>query len=600
MSGQDKSTPGSVWALYVVLIVLGLCGAVFYTMLGATRLQCGAWPQPRSLETVASFLRTAEPAALGDVEGCSASRAFAWGLVAAWVLVLLVAVAVIARAVTRRRQVRDHGKVTKDDLTPMHRRKAVKRARARQEKALRTLSEEPPEEDLVVRVGAIDGCELFAQHEDSMLVLAPPRAGKTMYVAVEMVLSAPGPAVVTGTKADILLLSAQRRAAFGSVRAFDLMDVAHWPDQVRWDPVAGCEDPEEAMRRGKAWAAGGATDGARGAQFFNERAGEVLGYYLHAAAVKAGGSLREVVRWGKNFEDEEPLLLLESSGAVRDAQWAGALRTLTQSGAGETVGSLAMTLAGLLSPLQSPRVLELLCPGPGDRLNVRDFLGGRNTLYLMSGSGESPLNPLITMLADSIVREAQKLSQERPGEVLWPPLRLVLDEAANVAPIPDLHSIMSDSGGRGITTIVFAQTFAQMESRWGQGNARAIRDSATLSLYLGGIKEQELLKHLSALGGTYDAPRESVSASKQGTSVTSSTETLPRFDAEKIGKMTIPDDVGGKYAEAYLVYRNLQPAIIRLRPWWKRPDHAQVKEAEIAAQQKTSRLVEHPTIQGSK
>lgn len=489
------------------------------------------------------------------------------------------------------------GKATKKDLAPMHRKNAEKNAQTALKRVLAGASATTAPSstddagetstrqnvDLVIPFGRYHGAELHLQHEDSVCIIAPARSGKTNYVGIPLILDAPGPVVVTGTKNDVVLLTAVARQRRGDVVAFDPMNIANWPHTPKWDPIAGCEDPEEALDRAKAWAAGASKGGAGAgnAAWFQERAAEVLAYYMHAAAVKDGGNLRDVVAWAGDFSKPEPFNLLDTSPVVKNAGWSDQLRSRIQSGAPETIGSLQMTLSGLLAPLASPRTLEQLCPPVGDRFDITTFLSGANTLYLLTGKGGLTVAPLLTMFTDYIVRSAQNLSQTRPGERLWPSLRLVLDEAANVAAIPSLPEVMSDSGGRGITTIVMCQSFAQMDLRWGREEAESIRANATATLYLPGIKEQDRLENLSNAMGRYR--RSSRSYGSEGTYNTSQEwdQTMP---ADQIRMM--------KIGTGLLFYRGLKGAQITLTPFWDRPDAKQIMTDQAEAERLTRRRLE--------
>src|SRR5699024_770207 len=149
--------------------------------------------------------------------------------------------------------------------------------------------------------------------------------------------------------------AANRERRGGWVKALDPDGVARWPYQLRPDFVAGAERPAEALQRGKAWAAGSErlnSGGGSGGHthWCSERAGEALAFLLHAAAVRPGGSMAEVVRWSADCRDPEPIALLESSPAVEHVHWGKRLAQLTQSRAGETTDSLAITLSGVLGP----------------------------------------------------------------------------------------------------------------------------------------------------------------------------------------------------------------------------------------------------------
>ena len=496
--------------------------------------------------------------AIGTVLGIAATKAF---------------FALASRSYDRRT-----GKTRVRDVQSITRDKAITTAEGVLERSLAS-HEVPNKELLVMPLGTYRTVPLYAQHEDSICIIAPARSGKTMFLGVPWILDAPGAVIVTGTKNDVVLLTALSRRRVGKVFSFDLNNIANWPDNCHWDPVDGCQDPEEALERGRAWAAGNSDGGGGGnTAWFNARAGQILAYFLHAAATKPNGSLRDVVAWAGNFNNNEPINLLRESEAVRSARWADALSGMIQGKAGETTSSLQTTLQGLLAPLSSPRILDQLCPAPGvEPFRITEFVSGRNTLYLLTGKGATSTAPLVTMFLDSLVRAAQNYSQHQPGQRLWPSLRLVLDEAANVAPIPSLPEVMSDSGGRGIQTIVICQSYAQMDHRWGREEAEAIRANATATVFLPGIKEQDRLRDLSDATGQYRAARTSYSS----TGYTSSTEKENVMTADDIRRMPV--------GKGLVFYRGLKHVVVDLKPWWERDDAAQIRTDLAEAERITHR-----------
>ncbi|WP_108720344.1 type IV secretory system conjugative DNA transfer family protein [Miniimonas sp. S16] len=511
------------------------------------------------------------------------------GLIYGVWIVLVVVIATVAGWVWWRQHqaalARRDGRARRRDMTALHRKNAEKTAQA----ALKRTLPVPAETDtavgdvpLTMRLGTHDGVPLRLQHEDSVCIIAPARSGKTTRINVGLILDAAGPVVATGTKNDILLLTAVARARKGKVLAFDPSGIANWPGVARPDFVHGCEDPEEALNRAKAWAAGTSEGSDAGnAAWFRARAAAVLACYLHAAAIKPGGSMADVVRWASDFSNEEAIGLLHTSPRVKDAGWAERLRSQTQSQAGETSASLAMTIQGMLDPLASPRILEWLCPGPAERFDPARFLDASNTLYLLTGKGAASTAPLLTMFLDLVVRTAQNVSQTRPGGRLWPPLLLDLEEAANVAPMPTLPEVMSDSGGRGITTVVVCQSLAQMRLRWGREEAETIRANATATLYLPGIKENDLLEELSEAMDRYRAHRRSYSSDG---SFTSSREWEQVMTPAQIRRMPI--------GRGLLFYRGEKGALIDLPGFWERSDRAQIARDLAEAEEITSRRIE--------
>jgi len=50
----------------------------------------------------------------------------------------------------------------------------------------------------------------------------------------------------------------------------------------------------------------------------------------------------------------------------------------------------------------------------------------------------------------------------------WPPVLFVLDEVANIAPLPNLPALVSEGGGQGLVTLACLQDLSQARARWGE------------------------------------------------------------------------------------------------------------------------------------
>lgn len=92
--------------------------------------------------------------------------------------------------------------------------------------------------------------DLWASYEDVIGLVAPPRAGKTGTLA-GMVVDAPGPVLVTSTRADIYLSTYAARQRCGDVAVFnpDNLGDGSLHSTFRWSPIIGCEDAVIAQRR---------------------------------------------------------------------------------------------------------------------------------------------------------------------------------------------------------------------------------------------------------------------------------------------------------------------------------------------------------------
>lgn len=444
-----------------------------------------------------------------------------------------------------------------------------------------------PAEILVTRLGKLDGHNVYSQSEDSKLVIAPPREGKTNLLAAELILDAPGAVLGTTTKVDLVYATVVHRQRLGKVFVLDLENISGWPEKLRWNPVVGCEDFETALRRGQAWVGAKPVTGATNADFFNSRAAQILSRLLHVAAI-SGGSIREVARWAANLQGTELDNVLQDYQDKLEDGVAYDLRADITSQAGETLDSVRQTIAGILEPVATQRVRDFMTPPKGEEFNIEQFLMGQNTLYLVCDEEIGvDTSPIVSMFAAEVYNTARRLSQEAGGR-FWPAVRFVLDELATTAALPKMEKIMADSGGRGIEIWAFVQALSQLHHRWGKENGDTIYGAANVKYFLPGLN-YDTVKPISDLIGTYQKKRMSYTqqyggynsgwGGRSGGSSSSSTEEKPILEPRDITKL--------KSRHAIVQYRNLTPLELVLTPWWEREDAKQlyadwVKAYEIA------------------
>lgn len=409
--------------------------------------------------------------------------------------------------------------------------------------------------------GYVDRKPIAARTEDTAAVLAPPRAGKTMRIVVGRVLSADGACLITSTKPDIVRLTAFARTALGIVMVFDPESVMAWPDPVKWNIVAGCEDSSEATRRAGAIIAARPDGNESNGGFFKEAAETVLRALLHAAAL-GGKDMRDIMVWMRDFENDAPYTILKTNPGAASG-WESDLRKFCRSEARETVDSTDMSVRLSLSAFANEHVLAAVCPRNGEpTIDPLKFHTTKDTLYLLSESGEGALSsPVITALVRCIEHAARKAGGRTASGRLDPVLTLMLDEVANVAPIPTLPSLMSDGGGRGIVTWAIAQSRSQLRNTWGSHGAETILNSAAIQLILGGVKDTPYLEEISKLCDEREVERTSETSSEHGSSTNTSMARERVITAARIRKLP--------QGEGLLLYRELPAAIISLPGWWE-------------------------------
>jgi type IV secretory pathway TraG/TraD family ATPase VirD4 len=213
---------------------------------------------------------------------------------------------------------------------------------------------------------------------------------------------------------------------------------------------------------------------------------------LHAAALESL-TMRSVVRWIDRHDGATPLHILSRS-VGDDATATDLLAGIVGTDAREQSG-IWSTASGVLAAYRSGAAMASTELPP---LDVNEFCRGANTMYICSaGRRQSQLAPLV-VAAIGDVRDAT-YDRERAGERL-PPTLLALDEVANIAPIPDLPTMLSEGAGQGLLVLACLQDLSQARSRWGSSADGFLTLFGTTAVFPG-IADVATLRALSALAG---------------------------------------------------------------------------------------------------
>jgi type IV secretion system protein VirD4 len=357
--------------------------------------------------------------------------------------------------------------------------------------------------DVAVALGAAGRRKLYAGLESSILMVAPPRLGKTSQAVIPWLRTFPGAAVVTSVRADVLDATAMLRSGTAWVLNLDA-DFA-WPHHVQWSPIAGCDDFDLARRRadvmirvGKAEAADSSNAG-----FFGMTATNLMAAWLHTAAV-CGKTMRDVRGWATNPHDDTPVTLLREAVGVQEgvAHLLDSIYRQPES----TLSNLWTTVQTGTSCLYGKAAERVFCGNPADSFDISAFLhSGKDTIYLIVDEDQAnDLAPLVTAFVKEIVTVAKRLARAHDAENgrLDPPLALILDEVTNVVPLPDLPALMSNAAGFGIFVAAILQNLAAAERRWRREGRKELWSNATVKIALGGLAGDDL-DDFSQLAGTY-------------------------------------------------------------------------------------------------
>ncbi|WP_054047400.1 type IV secretory system conjugative DNA transfer family protein [Alloactinosynnema sp. L-07] len=583
-------------ALLVAVAVAALLGAALSGAIGGTGW---AWPSWRELPAIVTRWASApgDPATAWPADPRPGPAVVTYLLVAA-VATLETAAWMLFAASRRRGRARTaeqrSGLAQARALDERLGRKAVAKGAARLRPSLAGARRvDPDEAGARFAVQRSTGALLYATHEDSKLCVAPVRMGKTGRQAVADIMRAPGAVLATSTRFDLLELTMMERARSGRIMVFDPEGRTPWHWRMRWSLITGCEDYDVALRRAVAVCSARPLGDTKDSGYFGGQAEGVMAALLHAAALTKAG-VDELRLW-TNTQSRKPAEILDTDIRAAfgvSAELSKIIDSASSSNDASGGAAIYATLALLLRPLASPAVRAACSPGPDDEhLDVDAFIrGGRDTLYLVSRGRKNSAAPIINALAKEILHRADVLSQHPTAELLAapaagdlrldPPLRAVLDEAANVTPLDDLASLMADSGGRGIQLYVYVQSLSQLRQRWGPEQATEIWDNASIKLVLGGLSHSRDLEEMARLLPERAIDQASISSGPARSQVTVSQRMRRALTGNEIREL--PD------GQALMFYRNLAGAIVDLPGWWEAAD---LRERVQSSRDETRRLV---------
>ncbi len=397
--------------------------------------------------------------------------------------------------------------------------------------------------------------------EDMVAVLGVPRVGKTGGLLVPQALLWRGPAVIASSKWDLLRATGDRRAAIaarsgggvslyapvlGRELHFGLRSMAYSLVDASRTPK-GAKAIASAMIR-----AGESGKGITDASYWSGGGIRILQCLLHAAAV-AGTDIRQVQRWIGRGTLDEPAKLLEDSSSPAAEQWSADLRDQNSLNERERASFFGQARAALAA-LDLPEVVANSCHSD---LTADDFLLSGSTLYIVnSGAEQQEVAPLIAGFVEALVARAYELWNlgRLPERLL-----LLLDEVANIVPLPMLARHMSEGAGQGVLIYFALQDWSQLRHKYGDQVADAIFSLARAKILFGGSDNERELSRIERLLGTHHVERPTSETRQQdgGRSHSRSWEREARISTAEL--RAIPP------GRALLVYHTYAPELVEAK-----------------------------------
>ncbi|MFF6774472.1 type VI secretion protein [Streptomyces sp. NPDC012637] len=312
---------------------------------------------------------------------------------------------------------------------------------------------------------AAAGTDLTAPQGTSRIVYAP--AATRRPTAAQAVTDAEGAALVVTSDPALWADTKDARAKLGPVLVYDPGHLCDTPARLHWNPAERCEDPDTARERAVALLAPVRPQSRLDAALA-DTAETLLRCWLHAAAID-GRPFKQVHRWAQGADAHEPVRILRTHPKAA-AGHAGLLESALTAHPERRRTAQELT-ARALSGLSSIHIRQACTPNRTDSLTLASFVAEQGTLYVVGEPIEDPRThpgamPLLTALAASVVEHGRRMAARSSDGRLDPPLTLVLDDVAAVAPIPRLPELVATGADTGLPTLALMRSQEQARSRW--------------------------------------------------------------------------------------------------------------------------------------
>ncbi len=362
-------------------------------------------------------------------------------------------------------------------------------------------------------------------------------------------------------------------------------------------------------------------------QHWEERSASLLATLIHAAAI-SDFTMSDVVEWvdtrncipalrtienaiNSPSPDDRPVQALPNIGLTIkeiDNKIAHGLLVNIASTEERERSGIWSTASGTLGAYRSAVALSTTFGNKDEFFDSRKFAQSSDTVYICAtGINQSAYAPLIVGLISSI--QAEKYSYNTalrhensasPGDM---PMLFALDEIANIAPLPQLQSLISEGTGQGIITLACLQDMSQARTRWG-AQASGFMSLFSYTVVLPGIKDIDTLNALETLAGKLPTIERSVSMPITGgilqqiksrllhrsppantPTITTSTSMQPVLPADAISR--------GMPGHALVVDEHSQFTVTELTPYY---DHEPFRSAILYAERSAALEIAHDQV----
>lgn len=283
-------------------------------------------------------------------------------------------------------------------------------------------------------------------------------------LAAQSIATAEGAALIVTSSPTLWAETKDARAKLGPVLLYDPSHLCDTPARMHWNPAEGCVERDTAAARAIALLAP-VRPQSRIDAAVADTAETLLRSWLQAAALD-DRPFKQLHRWTQGNGAQDPVRILRTHPQAAPGS-AGELESALTAHPERREMAQHLT-ARALSCLSSIHIREACNPNRTDSLTLASFLNEGGSFYVVGEPLEDPRTrpgamPLLTALAADVVEHGRRMAARSSHGRLDPPLSLVLDDVAAVAPIPQLPELLTDET---LPLLALCRSREQARSRW--------------------------------------------------------------------------------------------------------------------------------------
>ena len=355
-----------------------------------------------------------------------------------------------------------------------------------------------------IYLGRQDGHPIFGSSEDHLLVIGPPRSGKTSRILTPTVACHPGPVIAVSTRPDLLADSVAARRTIashygGTVQQLSLAGSHIEPGlaTVRWNLTDGCDQWETARDRA-ATVVAAAVPPAHGTDtIWRDSASVALSGCLHAAKLLGHSDARMA-----SYIRSADLHYYQNSITRRYCkadtnQRHPAAQSFDWLSNDHVIAPNTRSSVFFVLSQQVLSAFDYKAVDAKPQRASKFVSSAASTMYLtIPYERRQQAAPLVSAFIEAVVAawRQQRRAHARKDDAT---LLLVLDEAANISPLPSLAGLLTSGAGDGIQ-VVFALQEPSQSKAWGDDAGAVLSGSRLLSI-LPGVRDEEYLANLAQL-----------------------------------------------------------------------------------------------------